>query len=204
MSQFDQGLQLPAKVVRAWQRITGARGGKTPRGEGSVLAVIQVDDHSRAGYPGALHWHASCFAAAAPANYSVCAVSNSDPTPRRSVVAVDRIWWRIPDLAGDVLVGATTQGTIPNSAGTGGGAYLTDLGEPSAAGGPQFLPNVQAWAGNVALGQAPLRVPTNDLLPHELRDCQFSLGPQMFCVLHPGVVNSALYVYFEGRYYPEQ
>jgi hypothetical protein len=200
---FNPGGMVPTRLVRSWQKLSGSKGGATPRIATDVTPVVVIDDMSHGGYPASLRWHCGGLSGPVAAQFSTIAIQNNDTAGRRSVVTVDRIWWQLAITAGDVFVGVSTQGNIPTVAAAG--CFLTDMGEPTQALGQQLLPNV----GLVSAFQLPgppqvnTRIPHNDILPHELRDCQFTLGPQMFFVIQPTVQNVGLQLYAEGRYYPE-
>lgn len=187
---------VPNRIVRAFQRIMGVRGGDTLRPDGSILQVIVLDDHSRAGYPGGLAWHVGLTRAPVAAQQASIAVSNEDQPGQRSIVTVDFIRYRT-GAASDVTlnIGAGSGLTFPATA----FAALADQGEKSGAGN-LLVPSVGIQAFNSAIVAGRDAVPSQDTLPHDIPGI-FSLGPGQVVQLVTTQLNTQLWAYFQGRYY---
>lgn len=173
----------------------GVRGGDTLRPDGSVLQVVILDDHSRAGYPGGVAWHLGLTRAPVAAQQTSIAVSNEDP-PGRSIVTIDFVRYRCgaaSDVAINLGVGSGLSFPAVNF------AALADQGD---AGGPGNLvvPSVGVQAFNSAVIAGRDAVPASDALPHDIPGV-FSLGPGQAFQLVTTQLNVQLWAYFQGRYY---
>lgn len=179
----------------------GVRGGDTLRPDGSILQVVLLDDHSQGGYPGAIMWHLGIDVAAVAAQRAVVTIGNNDPAGRKSVCVVD--WIRYATApASDVLinVGAPAGTAFPL---LGPLSVIRDQGDQQTSPALQLLPNVGASQFNSGIVSGRDRIPTRDVLPHDITS-PFTLAPQIALQLVTDVLNSAISVFFTGRYYPEQ
>ena len=200
------GQPISPELARAWEDFFKQRGGTGPDVPAQILPVVLMDDNSRGPYPPGRPWAAGRISSANAGIFNYLLIINTDTGNQKSIVVVDEIRVRIPNLTeDDVVVGVGAQSDIP------GTSFVpvdeTSSRESPVAGGGRPLGNVilgQNFALAVALG--------NVVVPNQNQGAGGSLAPLIlqgpWCIpigaqlfIRPANPNEGICAYFRGRYY---